>query len=494
MTPDDESHLIRERREKVARLRDAGIEPYPWSFPDRLLATEVVARARSVAPGGPTPPDEVGVAGRLRSVRVHGGTAFADLFDQSGDLQLFLRKDLLGAESYDAWLARLDPGDVVGARGIPVVTKRGEPSLEVRRLTLLAKALHPPPEKWHGLKDPEAKIRQRYVELLSSAEARQRFLARSAIVHELRAFLEEHGFVEVETAILTPVASGAAAQPFVTHSNYLDHDVQLRIAIELALKRLIVGGIERVFEVGRCFRNEDLDGTHSPEFTMLELYWAYADYVELRAFIERLYEHVGRALQARYPDVPAVAGAAQAFTPPFAQVDFVEALERASGVSGIAEMDAERLHALARAQGATLPPGEPAGRYLDKLFEQHVEPTLQRPTFVLDHPAATTPLAKRHRSKPGRVERFELFYRGVELGNAYTELNDPDEQEARFKEQLGGAGSESYRLDADFVEALRYGMPPTAGFGAGIDRMTMALLGIPSIKDVILFPLARESR
>ncbi|HZY69916.1 MAG TPA: lysine--tRNA ligase [Thermoplasmata archaeon] len=494
MTPDEESHLIRERREKVERLRREQIEPYPWAFPARRTTAEVVALCRSLTPGGPPAVESVGVAGRLRAVRVHGGTAFADLYDQSGDLQLFLRREALGAEPFDAWLARLDPGDIVGARGPPVVTKRGEPSLDVRELSLLAKALHPPPEKWHGLKDPEARLRQRYVDLLASADTRSRFLARSVIVRELRSFLEEHGFVEVETAVLTPVASGAAAQPFVTHSNYLDHDVQLRIAIELALKRLIVGGLERVFEVGRCFRNEDLDTTHSPEFTMLELYWAYADYVELRAFIERLYERLAQALRTRYPDLPAVAEAAREFTPPFATLDFVEALERESGVSGLVDMDAERLHALARSKGATLPTGESAGRYLDKLFEQFVEPTLHRPTFVLDHPAATTPLAKRHRSRPGRVERFELFYRGVELGNAYTELNDPDEQEARFRAQLGGGDAEAYRLDADFVEALRYGMPPTAGFGAGVDRMAMALLGIPSIKDVILFPLARELR
>ncbi|HEV2167126.1 MAG TPA: amino acid--tRNA ligase-related protein, partial [Thermoplasmata archaeon] len=289
-----------------------------------------------------------------------------------------------------------------------------------------------------------------------------------------------------------PIASGAAAQPFTTHSNFLDRDLQLRIALELPLKRLLVGGLERVYEVGHVFRNEDLDSTHSPEFTMMELYWAYADYSDMRGLVEGLYGALAEEVAKLLPESPAAREAPERFRAPFASVDFVEELERRSGIPNLLERSREELRAFARTAGATVPDDSPSGKFLDKLFEHYVEPTLDRPTFVLDFPESTTPLAKRHRSRPGRVERFELFARGIELGNAYTELNDPDEQERRFREQLSTRGEDHYAYDSDFVEALRFGMPPSTGLGIGIDRMVMALTGTPSIKDVILFLPTRE--
>ena len=487
----DPSPLEAERRAKVARWRTEGREPYPWAFPGRV-GTEAVRRAcASLAPGESPAAPTFKVAGRLRAVRQHGRAAFADLDDLAGTLQLWLRVDELGDAGYRSWLADLDPGDLVGAEGSPAVTRKGEPSLVVRSLTLLAKAIAPPPEKFHGLTDVEERLRRRYVDLLASPEVRARFRARSLFVREIRRAFEDAGFLEVETPVLGRIASGAAAAPFVTRSQYLDAELQLRISIELPLKRLLVGGLERVYEIGPAFRNEDLDTTHSPEFTELEAYWAYADYTDMRRFTEALYERLGRRAVELFPDAPGVAAAAAHFRPPFPTLDFVEALEAASGLSGVAEKGRDELRAIARRIGSTVPDSASTGTFLDKLFEHYVEPTIDRVTFVVDHPAATTPLAKRHRSKPGRVERFEVFAPGFELANAYTELTDPDEQEQRFREQLGERGTDRYAFDLDFVEALRYGLPPTTGIGFGIDRLVMALLGLPSIKDAILFPLVR---
>lgn len=483
----DDHRLVQERRATAERMRADGREPYPWSFAGRVPSSAVVEACRGLTAGAGPGATRFRVAGRLRTVRAHGRSAFLEVDDQAGALQWFARVDELGDAPYRRALAELDPGDLIGADGVPMVTRRGEPSLLVTELTILAKALAPPPEKFHGLQDPEERIRRRYVDLLSSPESRARFTVRSLLVRELRRHLDAQGFLEVETNILGRIASGAAAAPFVTRSNYLGDDLQLRIAIELALKRLIVGGLERVYEVGRVFRNEDLDSTHSPEFTMMELYWAYADYTDMRRLVEGLYGDLARRLGELAPDAPSTPEAIAAFRPPFATVDWVRSLEEHSGIRDVLSLDRDRLRALARSAGATVPEDSPPGKFLDKLFEHYVEPTLTRPTFVLDFPEATTPLAKRHRSLPGRVERFELYHRGFELANAYTELNDPDEQERRFRAQLGGGADDHVAYDADFVEALRYGMPPTSGLGIGIDRMVMALLGVASIKDVILF-------
>jgi lysyl-tRNA synthetase, class II len=487
----EETSLEKERRDKVARWRAEGQEPYPSLFPSRVGTDAVRQACVSLKPGEDDPNRTIRVAGRLRALRQHGKTAFADLDDLAGSLQLILRVDELGEAGYRGWLADLDPGDIVGAEGIPAVSRRGEPSLLVRSLTLLAKAIAPPPEKFHGLQDVEERIRRRYVDLLSSPEVRERFRTRTVLIREVRRYYEEAGFLEVETPVLLRVASGAAAAPFVTHSNYLDAELQLRIAQELPLKRLLVGGLERVFELGKSFRNEDLDAIHSPEFTELEAYWAYADYEDMRRLTEGLFDRLATVALERMPNSPDVANAAGRFRPPFPTMDFVDELERVSGIRDLLSKSREELRELARAVGSTVPDNASSGTFLDKLFEHYVEPTIDRVTFVVDYPASTTPLAKRHRSKPGRVERFEVFTPEFELANAYTELTDPDEQETRFREQLGERGSDRYAYDADFVEALRYGLPPTTGIGIGIDRLVMGLLGISSIKDVILFPLVR---
>ena len=487
----EESPLERERRAKVARWRAEGREPYPTSFPGRVDTGVVRTACTRLANGQDDPSQVFRVGGRLRIVRQHGKTAFADLEDLAGSLQLMLRVDELGEDAYRAWLSDLDPGDLLGAEGVPAVSRRGEPSLLVRSLTLLAKAITPPPEKFHGLQDVEERIRRRYVDLLASDEVRQRFRVRSLLVREIRQFFDAEGFLEVETSVLQSVASGAAAAPFVTHSNYLDADLSLRIAQELPLKRLLVGGLERVYEIGKTFRNEDLDSIHSPEFTELEAYWAYADYHDMRRLMERLFERLARRTTELLPDRPEVARASEGFRPPFPTLDFIEALEQKSGLAGLLSKSREELRTLARAAGSTVPDDSSSGTFLDKLFEHYVEPTIDRVTFVVDHPVATTPLARRHRSKPGRVERFEIFVPGMELANAYTELTDPDEQEERFRSQLGERGDDRYAFDADFVEALRYGLPPNSGIGFGVDRLIMGLLGLRSIKDVILFPLVR---
>ncbi len=488
---EEASPLEQERRAKVDRLRAAGVEPFPWEFPGRVPSSTARAACAPLSAGQEDRTRELRLAGRLRTVREHGKTAFADLEDAAGELQVLLRADVLGEPEYAAALATFDPGDLFGVDGWPAVSRRGEPSLLARRLVLLAKAIAPPPEKFHGLKDPEARVRQRYLDLLASPESRRRFRVRSALLAEIRRFWDEEGFLEVETPILVPIAGGAAAAPFVTRSNYLAGDLQLRIATELALKRLLVGGLEKVYELGKSFRNEDLDTTHSPEFTELEAYWAYADYQDLRRLTERLFARLAARTVELLPGDPAAEQGAALFRPPYRTVDFVEELERRSGLSGILEKDRDELRTLARQAGSTVPDNSSTGTFLDKLFERYVEPTFEHLTFVLDHPAATTPLAKRHRSKPGRVERFEVFVPGYELGNAYTELNDPDEQARRFAEQLGERGDDRYAFDDDFVLALRYGLPPTAGLGLGVDRLVMALTGTPSIKDVLLFPLVR---
>ncbi len=487
----EETPLEHERRAKVARWRSEGREPYPWSFPGRAPTEEVRARCATLSAGQEAEGAPVRVAGRLHALRVHGGTAFADIDDLAGSLQLILRADVLGEEAYRAWRSDLDSGDLIGAEGRPALSRRGEPSLVAGRLELLAKAISPPPEKFHGLQDVEERLRRRYLDLLSSAESRARFRARSLLVRETRRFLDEAGFLEVETSVLVPVAGGGTAQPFTTRSNYLGEEVRLRIALELALKRLLVGGLERVYEIGKCFRNEDLDVTHSPEFTMLEAYWAYADYQDMKGLVERLYARLAARAATLLPELPAAQEAARSFEAGFQTVDFVDELERRSGISRLLERTPAELRDYARAAGSTVPDDSPPGVFLDKLFEHHVEPHLVRPTFVMDYPAVTTPLAKRHRSRPGFVERFEFYYRGMELGNAYTELNDPDEQFRRFEEQLNARAEDRFVYDEDFVQALRYGMPPATGIGIGVDRMVMALTGTASIKEVILFPLVR---
>jgi lysyl-tRNA synthetase class 2 len=488
-----ENDLVRQRRRKLEEWASQGHPRYPYAYADRTPVSRVREAAARLEPQGVDLSRHYRVAGRLSLLRRVGRNTFAPLRDASGVIQIHFQSESMGAEDYDRITGLLDGGDIVGVEGFASRSRTGEPSLLASSLELLSKALLPPPEKWHGIKDPEVRMRKRHVDLFTSEEALQRFAARSALTQALRMELARREFLEVETPVLGRVASGAAARPFLSRYHYLDEDFRLRISLELPLKRLLVGGFERVFEIGKVFRNEDMDTMHSPEFTLLELYWAYVDYEDVRKLVEDLLHHLSIRAQEILPG-ERTDTLVQSFTPPFRQVDFGEALERESGIPGILDLPVEELRALARKYGARITDTTPAGTCLDKLFGHFVEPKLIEPTFVYDHPASTTPLAKAHRSKPGRVERHELYYRGMELTNAYSELNDPEDQEQRFRAQAEAQGNEdtTYAYDADFVEALRYGMPPAGGLGIGLDRLWMILLGSESIKDVILFPPTRS--
>ena len=468
----EENRLEQDRRAKVARWRAEGKEPYPWSFAERS-ATEIVRVAcQALKPGEEAKGPALPVAGRLMAIRQHGKTAFADLEDLSGSLQLLLRVDELGEAGYQSWLSDLDPGDIVGAEGHPTVSRRGEPSLLVRSLTLLAKAIHPPPEKFHGLQDVEERLRRRYVDLLSSSEARARFRVRTLLVREIRKYFDDAGFLEVETPVLSPVASGATAAPFVTRSNYLNAELRLRISIELPLKRLLVGGLERVYELSKAFRNEDLDSTHSPEFTEFEAYWAYADYHDMRRLMEGLFERLAYRTLELLPGDATVAIAAKRFLPPFPTVDFVDSLEQRSGISDVLSKSRDDLRELARAAGSTVPDNSSTGTFLDKLFEHYVEPTFDRVTFVVDHPAVTTPLAKRHRSKPGRVERFEVFHPGFELAERLHRAQRPGRAGGPVPVSGRRAGGRPIRGRRGLCE--RAGLRPAAEYRRRIGRRSFA--------------------
>lgn len=500
-TPPTTDRLVRDRLAKLEELRRAGVEPYAYRFPVTHRAVEAKATFRDDGPEV-----EVAVAGRLVALRRMGRSTFAHLADQTGRLQLYFQLDRLGPEAYER-LRFLDLGDWVGAEGVLFRTKAGEITVRVDRYELLAKSLRPLPigkeevdpntgerRVHYEFRDREARLRARYVDLAVHPEVREIFLRRASIVRALREFLDTHGFVEVETPILQPMYGGARARPFVTHLHALDLPVYLRIADELYLKRLIVGGFERVYEIGKDFRNEGMDRSHNPEFTMLEFYAAYWDYEDVLEFTERLLpfvvERVTGSLHVRFGDHWLD------FTPPYARITYEDALRRWAEVDGrTASLDELQRRLRAIDPEAPLPTTREAA--LDALFKAAVEPHLIQPTVVLDHPRALTPLAKPKRGDPWLAERFELFVAGMELVNAYSELNDPLDQRARFEEQArarAAGDEEAHVVDEDFLRALEFGMPPTGGFGMGIDRLTMVLTGQPSIRDVILFPTVRPER
>jgi lysyl-tRNA synthetase class 2 len=426
------------------------------------------------------------VAGRLTARRGHGGAAFLDLVDRSGRIQLHAREDVLGAESFER-LTDLDLGDLVGVEGTAFKTRRGELSLAVRDWWLLAKSLRAPPDKYHGLEDTETRYRHRELDLLANEDARALFMLRSRVVSAIRRWLDDRGFLEVETPVLQPLYGGALARPFTTHHNQLDRDLYLRIATELYLKRLVVGGLERVYELGKDFRNEGVSQKHNPEFTMLEWYEAYADYEVVASELEQLVSFV--AAEVGYPGE-------LDFTPPWRRVTLRDAILERTGVDVLAARDVGALVSAARAQGIELDSEETWPRLVDGLLSKHVEPELREPTFVFDYPVELSPFAKAHRSEPGLVERFECFASGIEFANAFTELNDPDEQRARFEEQAqqtAAGDEETQPYDEDFVRALEHGMPPTGGIGVGIDRLVMILSGRTSIREVVLYPAMRAA-
>ena len=462
--PIDQPAAIRDRREKLERLIAEGVEPYAAPFHRTHTTAQAIELLDDARDGRAGP---VTVAGRLMVRRGQGGMAFAELQDAAGRIQLVAQRDVLGEVEHERFL-RLDPGDLIGATGRVGPTKRGEPSIWIETFCLLSKSLRPLPEKWHGLRDVEMRYRHRYVDLIANPEVRDVFAARARVVSAIRALLDGLGFLEVETPILQEIPGGGHAKPFVTHYNVLHRDFYLRIALELHLKRLVVGGLERVYEIGRVFRNEGLSPKYNPEFTMLECYQAYADYTDMMALTEQIVvvaaKAAGRPLETSYQGRPID------LRPPFRRARMVDLVREATGQ-------------------------ELAGLALADAYEEHVESQLWEPTFVTDYPVEVSPLARRRTDNPGFVERFELIAIGRELGNAFTELTDPLDQRQRFEQQAAereAGDEEAHPFDEDYVQALEYGMPPTGGLGVGIDRLVMLVTDQAAIRDVILFPQLKE--
>jgi len=485
----------RVRRAKRERLRAEGVEAFPHRFAVDLEPAAIQARfGQRTKEELEAEPVELRTAGRLRSLREHGKSLFADLNDGTAKVQLFVRKDRLPPSALSL-LESLDLGDLVGAVGGVMRTRTGELSIEVRDLTLLAKSLRPLPEKWHGLVDTEARYRHRYVDLTVNPESRLVFETRAKIVRGLRSFLDQRGFLEVETPMLHLIPTGAAARPFKTHHNALDLDLHLRIAPELFLKRLVVGGMHRVYEINRNFRNEGLSTQHNPEFTMLEFYCAYADYRSLMDLTEEMIGGLMEPLHGGATELPWKGGTIE-WARPWRRLSMREAVVELGGAAA-GEVDSpEGLRAAHRRLGVEPPPASRAsyGALLVHLFEQRVEAQLSRPTFVHEYPVEVSPLAKQRPDDPRFTERFELYAGGMELANAFTELNDPDVQKERFLSQVRQrerGDDEAHSYDEDYIEALEYGLPPTGGEGVGVDRLVMLLTDRHSIRDVILFPLLR---
>ncbi len=496
-----EEQIVEKRKEKVEKLRQMGINPYAYKFDKKNTAAELIAKyGRKPEEGvSEVPQVEVSLAGRIVSLRLIGKVAFFHLQDEDDKIQCYIARDDVGDEFYKKVFKKLvDIGDIVGVKGTLFRTKTGELTVKVSELELLSKSIRPLPEKWHGLKDVEKRYRQRYLDLIVNPQVRKIFKTRSTIIKTLRKFLDERGFLEVETPILQPVASGAAAKPFITHYNALDIDVFLRIAPELYLKRLLVGGFERVYELGRNFRNEGLSPRHNPEFTMVEFYMAYADYEDLMNLTEELFENLLKAVKGEGVSSITYCGHEISFKRPFAKISFLGQLSKELGISQERLLDDEEA-VLEAAKRFEIEGAERMGHFkrLQELFEKLVEPKLIQPTFVIDYPKEISPLAKEKRGNPRLVERFELFIAGREIANAYTELNDPQEQARRFLQQLKERQSgdeEAMAYDEDFVKALEFGMPPTAGEGIGIDRLTMLFTDSESIREVLLFPQLRPVR
>jgi lysyl-tRNA synthetase class 2 len=492
---DDLNFVEKARREKLDALVAAGVAPFAYGFDRSHMTADAVASL----PSGQDEGDVVRVAGRLVAWRGHGKTAFAHLSDASGRIQLYFRKDALGDEAFSR-LDLFDIGDVIGVSGPLMRTRTGEVTVRVASVEMLAKSLRPLPfgkeevvdgvtVRHSGFSDPEQRYRQRYADLAVHPEVRSLFVARSKMTSAVRAFLEEAGFLEVETPVLQPLYGGATARPFATHHNALDMPLYLRIADELYLKRLIVGGFDRVYEIGHDFRNEGIDRTHNPEFTMLEFYQAYADYQAMMTLVERLIVHVAEAVRA----VPGAGEQVPTFTLPFPRIEWVPSLSKALGTDVSTLTDAEvREHATKAGVEKVNSLSRP--KLLDELFQAHVESKIDTPTFVIDYPVELSPLAKPKRGNPALTERFELFARGKEVANAFSELNDPIDQRQRFEAQarLRDAGDlEASGVDEDYLRAMEYGMPPTGGVGIGLDRLFMYLTNTPNIRDVILFPTMR---
>ena len=488
MSENEVTGLLAERRAKLDRLRSAGIEPFPHNFPDREEIAKVLGAHEGLEPGTET--DSVHrVAGRITGRRGHGKAAFVDLRDASGQIQLHAKEDVLGEGPFGL-LDDLDLGDIIGVTGRAVVTRRGQLSIEVTDWVVLAKSLRPPPDKFHGLEDTETRYRRRELDLIANEDSREIFRIRARTVSAVRRWLDGNDFFEVETPVLQPLYGGALAKPFTTFHNALDRELYLRIATELYLKRCVVGGIDRVYELGKDFRNEGISMKHNPEFTMLEWYEAYADYEKTASDLELLVH--GVAVEVLGSSSIERDGKTIDLTPPWRRVTLRDAILEHAGIDIEVETTREKL---AAAMGVELESDVGWGKLVDTVFSKRVEPTLIEPTFILDYPKELSPFAKAHRSKEGVVERWEAFLGGVEIANSFSELNDPDEQRRRFEQQaeeLARGDDEAQPYDESFIEALEQGMPPTGGVGLGIDRLVMMLTGASSLREVVLFPAMRD--
>ena len=475
--------IIEMRKEKAQKLKDAGMNPYPTVYPLDFPIAKVQEKYKDLKTGE-MGTDKVSVAGRMIARREMGKAAFVDLTDYSGKVQAYFKADTVGQDSFKIFKDLIDLSDFIGVKGVPFRTRSGELSISVESWTVLSKALRPLPEKWHGLKDTETRYRQRYLDLIANSEVKEVFIKRSQIISTIRKELEARDFLEVETPIMQKIAGGAAAKPFITHHNALDIDLFLRIAPELYLKRLVTGGMERVFEIGRNFRNEGIDRGHNPEFTMLELYQAYVGYDEMMSLCEHLVFTAGQKIGS---DIKI----------PFRKAKLFDLLQESVGEDFRPYVGTGMMKELIKKYSLDLAPNTPEHKILDHIFDEKVLPHLTEPTFVLDYPALYSPLAKSKAEDPFIAERFELYMDGREIANAYSELNDPQEQKKRFELQVearkkGDEDAEPY--DDDFIVALEHGMPPTGGLGIGIERLVMSLAKIDSIREVILFPTLRPEK
>ncbi|WP_054951032.1 lysine--tRNA ligase [Numidum massiliense] len=486
------NELLQIRRDKLQQLRDQQIEPFGHRYERTHTAEHIHTTFGDWSKEAlAEETHRVTIAGRIMSKRGHGKTSFAHLQDLSGSVQIYVRKDTVGEAAYELF-SLLDLGDWIGVEGSVFRTNRGELSVQAEKIALLSKSLRPLPEKFHGLQDVELRYRKRYLDLIVNPGVRQTFVMRSKIIQAIRRYLDEHGFLEVETPTMHAIPGGAAARPFETYHNALDIPLYMRIAIELHLKRLVVGGLEKVYEIGRVYRNEGISTRHNPEFTMLELYAAYTDYNDIMDLTENLVVHVAdELLGSRELDYQ---GMKVDMSLPWRRRSMVDLIKEHVGVDFSQEMSDEEAHALAREHGIEVKTEMTFGHIVNEFFEQRIEEKLINPTFVYGHPVEVSPLAKKNTSDPRFTDRFELFIVGREHANAFTELNDPIDQRARFEAQLierEQGNDEAHMMDEDFIEALEYGLPPTGGLGIGIDRLVMLLTDSPSIRDVLLFPQMR---